>query len=147
MKSYLSLFLVVFVLIGFSCVIHIDPPVDNEEYPSDGPLVEEYPQAYNSDFDARINAAKSIMNFSSRDKALSSIAQDAAHELDIHHTIQALSMITNFSIRDNTADKCVNPFINENMIEEAQKIAKNITNFSTRDRVLARIAQGPENNY
>lgn len=144
MKSCLSVFLVVYALIAFGCVIHIDPPVDYEEYPSDGPVVEEYPQAYNSDFDARINAAKSITNFSSRDKALSSIAQDAAHELDIEHTLRALSLITNFSTRDDTADKCVNPFINENMAEEAQKIANKITNFSTRDRVLTRIAQGPQ---
>lgn len=138
MKSYLSLFLVVFVIIGLGCVIHVDPPNEYDEYPA---------ERVNSNFDARIESAKSMTSLTSQDSALSSIAIDAANALDVEHTIKALSMMTQFTVKDSTAEKCVTPFINENMLEEARSIANKITAFTTKDRVLARIAQGPENNY
>ena len=164
MKMCLTLLLAGLLLIGVGCTIQFESPPDYSDYPSDNypydysPPVpaEEYPPPVpsaeypvvkkNSNFDARIEAARSISNFSTRDGALSAIAIDAANELDIEHTIKALSMITNFSTKDTAAEKCVTPFINENMVEDARNIANRISNFSTRDRVLARIAQGPVQN-
>ncbi len=138
MKSCLYVFLVVFAIIGFGCVIHVEPPDEYDEYPA---------ERVNSNFDARIESAKSMISFTSKDDALSSIAIDAANALDVEHTIKALSMMTQFMVKDSTAEKCVTPFINENMLEEAGSIANQITSFTTKDRVLARIAQGPKNNY
>ncbi len=137
MKSCLYVFLIVFSLIGFGCVIHVEPPNEYDEYPA---------ERVNSNFDARIESAKSITIFTSSDKALSSIAIDAANALDVEHTIKALSMMTQFTVKDSTAEHCVTPFINENMLEEAGSIANQITSFTTKDRVLARIAHGPNGN-
>ena len=142
MKSCVSVFLVVFAIVGFGCVIHVESP---DDYPVE---VHEYPaERINSNFNARIESAKSITSFTSRDNALSSIAIDAANALDVEHTIKALYMMTQFTVKDRTAEKCVTPFINENMLEEARSIANQITSFTTKDRVLARIAHGPEDNY
>ena len=161
MKSFLSVFMFVFVLMCIGCTIQFAPPSDYPDYPpvtypddyqppmppeeTPPPIPQqEYPAVQkNTNFDARIDAAKAITNFSTRDGALSAIAIDAANELDVEHTIKALNMITNFSTRDNTAERCVAPFINRDMVEEAKNIANRITNFSIRDRTLARIAQGP----
>ncbi len=135
MKSCLYVILVVFAIVGLGCIIHIDTPPD--EYPA---------ERIDSNFDARIESAKSITSFTSQDKALSSIAIDAANALDVKHTIKALSMMTQFTVKDSTAEHCVTPFINENMLEEAGSIANQITTFTTKDRVLARIARGPNRN-
>ncbi len=161
MKSHLIVLLAGLVLIGAGCTIQFPPPEDLDyppvvTYPDDysppmppeevpPPIPEqEYPVVKrNTNFDARIDAARAITNFSTRDAALSAIAIDAANELDVEHTIKALNMITNFSTRDNTAERCVTPFVNRDMVEEARNIANRITNFSIRDRTLARIAQGP----
>ncbi|MBN2591697.1 MAG: hypothetical protein JXA96_17660 [Sedimentisphaerales bacterium] len=144
MKSYLSLFLVVFAIIGFGCIIHVDTPPDYD----DGPVeIHEYPaERMNSNFDARLEATNSMMNFMEQDAALSSIALDAANELDIEHTLKALSKINNFMTQDSAAENCVTPFINENMISEASSVAEIINNFMIKDRVLTRIAQGPDRN-
>ena len=134
MKSYLSLLFVVLVFVINGCAVRvITPPQDH------------YPPAErtNSDYDGRIEATKSIMNFVEQDRALSAIALDAAIELDIEHTVKALSLMTNFVTCDQTAENCVTPFLNENMITEANMIADEITNFVVKDRVLARIANGP----
>lgn len=143
MKSYLSAFLTVFILICVGCTIHIEEPPVYEEYPPD-----EYPvETRNSNFDVRLEAANSMMNSMEQDAALSSIAIDAANELDIEHTLKAISRINNFMTQDNTSEKCVTPFINENMLSEAKLIADKINNFMIQDRVLTRIAQGPVKSY
>ena len=151
MKLCLSVLLAGLAIVGFGCTIHVVSPPEYEEYPPPVPSEEyppavpedEYPPVKNSNFDARIEAAKSMMNFMQQDAALSSIALDAANELDIRHTLKALSMMNNFMTQDDTSEKCVTPFINENMLPEAKMIADKINNFMTKDRVLARIAQGP----
>ena len=142
MKSSLFVFLVAFLFVPVGCTIHIQSPPEYEEYP---PPDTEYPvETRNSNFDARIEAAKSILSFTEKDQALSSIAIDAADELDSEHTIKALSLMTSFTTKDSTAEKCVTPFINRNMMEEAKNIANKITSFTTKDKVMKRIAYGPE---
>jgi hypothetical protein len=137
MKTCFYVFIVVLAIVGFGCVIHVEPPNEYDEYPA---------ERINSNFDARIESAKSITSFTSQDKALSSIAIDAANALEVKYTINALSMMTQFTVKDSTAEHCVTPFINENMLEEARSIANQITTFTTKDRVLARIAHGPEDS-
>ena len=155
MKLYLPVFLVVLALIGVGCTIQFESPPDYSDYPPEVPSEEypppipeeEYPPVkQNSNFDARIAAARSITSFTSKDRALSAIAIDAANELEIEPTLRALSMMTSFTTKDDTAEKCVMPFINSNMIAEAKSIADKITSFTVKDRVLSRIAQGPVGN-
>ena len=143
MKSYLSVLLAGLVLILSGCTVHVESPREHRRYPPPTPPAEYPAEKINSNFDARIDAAESMMNFMQQDAALSAIAIDAANEYDIEHTLKALSLINNFMTQDSTAEKCVTPFINENMIGEAKMIADQINNFMTKDRVLARIARGP----
>ena len=141
MKSSLYVFLVVFAIVGSGCIIHVEP---SDDYDNPPVVIHEYPvERVNSNFDARIEAAETIMSFTSRDKALASIAIDAANMLDVEHTIKALSMMTSFTAKDNAAENCVTPFINRNMSGEAKSIADQMTSFSAQDRVLTRIANGP----
>ncbi|MBN1975036.1 MAG: hypothetical protein JW787_15450 [Sedimentisphaerales bacterium] len=144
MKSHMSLLMVFWVLIGFGCSVRVGGP-PHTHYPPPYPP-SEYPEEEYSNFDARIDAAKSIASFTTRDQTLSAIAIDASGVLDIEHTIRALSMISSFTAKDDAADKCATPFINENMLEDAKCITNQISSFSTKDRVLARIAQGPSNS-
>jgi hypothetical protein len=146
MKSHLSVFLVVFVLIVFGCTVHVEEE-DDWGYSDNPPPVPaaEYPQV-ESNFDARIEAANAITSIITRDQALSSIANDASRQLDIADTLRAVSRITSITTKDATAERCVTSFINENKIEDAKRIANQITSITTRDRVLTRIAQGPGRN-
>jgi hypothetical protein len=153
MKSNLFVFLVFFALMSAGCYYRVvsppehrnyPPPVPSQEYPPDVPSAENPPEPRNPNFDARLEAAKSMSNFMQQDSALSSIAIDAANGLDIEHTLKAISMMSNFMTQDSTAEKCVTPFINKNMLSEAKLIADKINNFATQDRVLAKIAQGPK---
>ena len=144
MKSCLYIFLVVFVIIGSGCIIRFDSPPDYDDEPV---VIHEYPtERRDSNFDARIEATNSMMNFMEQDEALSSIALDAANELDIKHTLKALSKINNFMTQDSAAENCVTPFINENMISEARSVAEIINNFMIKDRVIRKIAQGANGN-
>jgi hypothetical protein len=164
MKSRLFVLIAALMFIYSGCMIQLGyppepsdypdssdyPPVyDDSDYPPPPPIPDaEYPSdTRDFNFDARINAARSMTSISSRDAAFTSIALDAANVLDIRHTITAVSMIMSISAKDNAAEKCVTPFINKNMMEEASRIANQITSISTKDRVLARIARGPERNY
>ena len=143
MKSYLTVLLAGLTLAGLGCAVHVQSPPEHRHYPPPTPPAEYPPEQINTNFDARIDAANSMMNFMQQDAALSAIAIDAANVYDIEHTLKALSLINNFMTQDSTAEKCVTPFINENMIGEAKMIADQINNFMTKDRVLARIARGP----
>jgi hypothetical protein len=164
MKSHLFVLMAILIFISTGCMIQLGyppepsdypdssdyPPVyDDSDYPPPPPIPEdEYPSDMrDSNFDARINAARSMTSISSRDAALTSIALDAANVLDIKHTITAVSMIVSISAKDNAAEKCVTPFINKNMMEDAHRIANQMVSISAKDRVLARIARGPERNY
>ena len=140
MKSYQSVILLIMIFMIIGCSIRIGSPPPRRPHPP----VPEYPADQSkADFDTRINAAKSLMNFVEQDNALSTIALDAANEYNLEYTIKALSMISNFVLCDNTAEKCAILFMNENMIEEATIIADEISNFVVKDRVLSRIAQSP----
>jgi hypothetical protein len=147
MKLCLSVLLAGLALVGLGCTVHVQSPPEYRHYPPPTPPAEYPAEKINTNFDARIDAAKSMMNFMQQDAALSAIAIDAANVYDIEHTLKALSLINNFMTHDETAEKCVTPFLNENMLPEARMIADKINNFMTKDRVLARIAQGPPQSY
>jgi hypothetical protein len=84
-----------------------------------------------------------MSSFTSRDKALSVIAVDAACAADIGYTVKALSSMSSFTRRDSTAEKCADVFLESHMIEEARKVAGQVSSFTTRYRILAKIAQTP----
>jgi len=139
MKSYLSLFLLVSVFVLTGCSVRVESPPERRHYPP----AHEHSDRAESDFDARIAAARSVSSFVTRDSALSVIAVDAAHESDIYHTVRALSLISSFVQRDSTAEKCADVFLEMYMHAEAKKVADQVSSFVTRDRILSKIAQTP----
>ena len=138
MKSHLSVFLFISAFLMGGCSVRIGTPSSRTYCP---PAPECSDEA-TSNFAARIAAARSITSFSEKDKVLSVIAIDAAHESDIS-AIKALSSMTSFSRRDSTADKCADIFLEKHMIDEARKAAGQVTSFSTKDRILSKIARTP----
>ena len=139
MKSYLSLLLLfsVFMLVG--CSVRVESPPPRRPCPP----VPEYSGEVESDLEARIAASKTISSFVARDRALSVIAVDAAHECDIYHTVKALSLISSFVQKDSTAEKCADVFLETRMHKEARKVADQVSSFVIRDRILSKIAQTP----
>ena len=142
MKTSLTFLLIAIAFAANGCSIRLGSS-PHVHYPDPEPQIENYPRSTGSDYQARIDAAKSIININTRDKAFSAIAIDAAYELKIEFTIQALSKIVNINTKDETAGKCVEPFIQENMNQQAREITNKITNINTRDKVLTKIALGP----
>lgn len=139
MKAYSSLFLPVSVFVLIGCSVRVESPPSRRHHP---PSHEPSGQV-ESDFGSRIAAAKTISSFVTRDKALSVIAVDAAHESDTYHAVRALSAISSFTRRDSTAEKCADVFLERHMHAEARKVADQVSSFVTRDRILSKIAQTP----
>jgi len=139
MKSYLSLSLLVSVFMLAGCSVRVESPPPRRPYPP----VPEYSGDVESDLEARIVATRSISSFVARDRALSVIAVDAAHECDIYHTVKALSLISSFVQKDSAAEKCADVFLEMRMHKEAHKVAGQVSSFVTRDRILSKIAQTP----
>ncbi|MHC4353892.1 MAG: hypothetical protein ACYTE3_13815 [Planctomycetota bacterium] len=139
MKSCSSLVLLVWVFMLAGCSVRVESPPSRRHHPH----VHEHSDKVESDFDARIAAARSASSFVTRDSTLSVIAVDAAHESDIYHTVKALSMISSFTQRDSTAEKCADVFLEMRMHAEANKVADQVSSFVTRDRILSKIAQTP----
>ena len=139
MKSCSSILLLVSVLMLVGCSVRVESPPSRRHHPP----VHEHPGEVESDFDARIAAARTIGNFVTRDEALSVIAVDAAHESDVFHAVKALSMISSFVRKDSTAEKCADVFLEMYMHEGARKVASQVSSFVTRDRILSKIAQTP----
>ncbi len=139
MRSCSSLLILVsaFMLIG--CSVRVESPPSRRPHRP----VHEHSGEVESDFDARIAAARSVSSFVTRDRSLSVIAVDAAHEGDIYHASKALSGISSFVQRDSTAEKCADAFLENNMHAEARKVAGQVSSFVTRDRILSKIAQTP----
>ena len=139
MKSRSSLFLLVSVFMLVGCSVRVESPPEHRHHPP----AHEHSHKVESDLDARIAAARSVSSFVTRDRALSVIAVDAAHESDIYHAVKALSMISSFVQRDSTAEKCADVFLGMHMHAEANKVAGQVSSFVTRDRILSKIAQTP----
>ena len=137
LRASVLLLVSVFMLVG--CSVRVEAPPSRRHHPP----APEYPGEATSDLDARIAAARSISSFVSRDRALSAIAIDAAHEGDVHHAAKALSGISTFTQRDSTAEKCADIFLEKHMHAAAGKMAGHVSSFVTRDRILSKIAQTP----
>jgi hypothetical protein len=125
-----------FALAG--CSVRVEGPPSRRHHPP-----HEHSHTTESDFEARIAAAKSISSFVESDRALSVIAVDAAHEGDVYHAVKALSSISSFVQGDKTAEKCADIFLEMGMHAGARKVAAQVSSFTTRDRILSKIAQTP----
>ena len=138
MRSCSSLFLLVSVVMLVGCSVRVESPPSRRHH-----LPHEHAGTVESDLGARIAAARSVSSFVARDRALSVIAVDAAHESDIYHAVKALSMISSFVQKDSAAEKCADVFLEMHMHAEAKKVAGQVSSFVTRDRILSKIAQTP----
>jgi hypothetical protein len=96
-----------------------------------------------SGFAARLQSADSITSFTTRDKALTSIAIDAATVGDLHAACKSLSKMTSFTAKDSTAERCADLFLQQGFIAEAKMMTDHVTSFTIRDRILTKIAQTP----
>lgn len=138
MKSCSSLFLLVSAFVFAGCSVRVESPPSRRHHPP-----HEHSGEVESDFEARIAAARTISSFTTRDRALSVIAVDAAHEGDVYHAVKALSMISSFTTKDSTAEKCADALLEMGMHAGAKKVADQVSSFTTRDRILSKIAQTP----
>jgi hypothetical protein len=93
-----------------------------------------------ADLQVRLSAAKHILSFVERDRALAGIARDAAAVEAVDVAKRALSEMTSFTERD-TATVVVARVLNRlGRRAEALDVAGTITSFSKRDAVLQELA-------
>jgi hypothetical protein len=90
---------------------------------------------------ARLDAARAILAFPERDKALAGLAHDAARLGDAATAKRALSQITGFNSRDAAARDAVRVLAKDGHRAEALEIARTITSFVERDAALQELAQ------
>lgn len=143
LKSALIGILLVSTLSLSGCFVRIGGSRPPRPRPAPSPPVPLCPDHADSNFEARLTAANAMSSFTSRDRALSVIAVDAACAADIQHTLKALSSMSSFTRRDATAEKCADIFLESYMVEEASEVAGKVSSFTTRDRILSKIAQTP----
>ncbi|HLP75579.1 MAG TPA: hypothetical protein VK327_01565, partial [Candidatus Paceibacterota bacterium] len=93
-------------------------------------------EAIARDLSARFQAAKSIMSFTERDRALSGIARDAAASGHADITKKIVGEITSFVTRDDAARAAARLLAANGHRAEALEIARSITSFTTRDATL-----------
>ena len=134
MKRYVLTMLVALLILPVGCTV--EPPLP-EPRPAGPSVADDMP----SDFDARIAAATSISSITTKDHALSVIAQQAAQAGDLAHTLRAVSKISSITTRDTTADQCVTSLLKLNRIGAAKQVADLMSSISRKDKALARIAQ------
>lgn len=101
---------------------------------------ESRPEAAESAFETRFQAAQSMCHPGERNRLLVQLALDAAGWGDDNGARRCLQGINNPSLRDDTAFKCALSLAGAGKHEEALLIAKSITNLSLRDQVLTKIA-------
>ena len=143
LKSALMGILLVSALSFGGCFVRIGGSRPPRPRPHPSPPAPLCPDHSDSNFEARLAAAHAMSSFTSRDRALSVIAVDAACASDIQHTLKALSAMSSFTRRDSTSEKCADIFLERYMIEEASQVAGQVSSFTTRDRILSNIAQTP----
>jgi hypothetical protein len=90
---------------------------------------------------ARLDAARAILAFPERDKALAGVAHDAARVGDAAIAKRALSQITAFNSRDAAARDAARVLARDGHRAEALEIARTITSFVERDAALQELAQ------
>jgi serine/threonine-protein kinase len=94
-----------------------------------------------ADLKARLEAAKDILAFTSRDTALAVVARDAARAGIFQITRDALGQMTAFPARDQAALESARELLIAGRRAEAIEIAKTITSFTQRDAALKELAQ------
>ena len=94
-----------------------------------------------ADLKARLEAAKDILAFTSRDTALAVVARDAARAGNFQITRDALGQMTAFPARDQAALESARELLIAGHRAEAIEIAKTITSFTQRDAALKELAQ------
>ena len=141
MKSHIPILLLVSTMALSGCFVRIGG--SRRPRPCPAPPAPLCSEQTDSDFAGRLAAAHAISSFTSRDRALSVIATDAACASDIDHTLKALSSMSGFTRRDASAEKCAYIFLERHMVAEARKVADQVSSFTTRDRILAKIARTP----
>jgi hypothetical protein len=90
---------------------------------------------------ARLDAARAILAFPERDKALAGLAHDAALVGDAAIVKRALSQITAFNSRDAAARDAARVLAKDGHRAEALEIARTITSFVERDAALQELAK------
>jgi hypothetical protein len=91
---------------------------------------------------ARLDAARQITMFNTRDGAMAGIAEDAASQGVDDVATQALNEITNFMEKDKAAQTVALKLAEAGKPAAANRAAELINNLSTRDEVLAKLAKG-----
>lgn len=99
------------------------------------------PEEVARDLTARLDAAKHIMAFPERDRALASIAQDAAVEGNAMIVRRVVGQITAFTTRDEAICAAVRTLAANGQRTEALEIARTITAFPKRDDMLRELAK------
>jgi hypothetical protein len=99
------------------------------------------PEQLARDLNARLDAARAILAFPERDKALAGVAHDAARVGDAAIAKRALSQITAFNSRDAAARDAARVLARDGHRAEALEIARTITSFVERDAALQELAQ------
>jgi hypothetical protein len=97
--------------------------------------------AVHANFQARLDAAAGITDFTGRDTALAGLAVDAARGGDAVIAKQALGRITDFTSRDNAAASTAREFLLEGQRASALDAATTMVDFTARDGTLAEVAR------
>jgi len=94
-----------------------------------------------ADLKARLDAARGILAFTSRDAALAVVARDAARAGIFQIARDALGQMTAFPARDQATLESARELLKAGHRAEAIEIAKTITSFTQRDAALKELAQ------
>jgi hypothetical protein len=92
-------------------------------------------------FPAKLDAALAINDVPSRDKALASVAEDAAPAGEADIVKKAVSKISDVPTRDKTAADAALKLAAAGKSAEAVEVAKMISDVPTRDRTLSKLTK------
>ena len=142
MKTQLLITTLLTMLFATGCIVHVEtaPPADRLPLTPCDTCPDKTQVPSNEDFQARLDAAKRITSFQTRDQALTGIAIEAAQHQNVTYALRAITGITSFQTRDEAASTVANRFIDYCMYANAKEVAKKITSFQTRDVILKKIA-------
>jgi hypothetical protein len=101
-----------------------------------------YPAAEPNSFTSRLEAARAITFMNERDKALASVARDAARAGNVSVTKDAVQNITFMNARDDAAADCALALSEAGNDTAAVEVARMITFLNKRDQVLKKLATG-----
>ena len=88
----------------------------------------------------RLEAASMMTDFTAKDRALGSLAVDAAKAGNARVAKESVQKITDFSERSQVALETVRALAKRGLRKPALEIAKSITDFTIRDQALSELA-------